>query len=239
MDQVILPSTNGLVTTHKALLHCGASSPDYHFFVGNTGIGETVYYSFRFRELTGYQVPEKNLLVVDLLKFEPDPENLDLWKSLNRFTDLIGFNNPGYLHPSNVKAGSIKSANPGIIVFTPTATDTEGIKMGFFKKRKHNKGIEKILRYAEENRIPVLGICAGHQSIALHYGAFLARLKDDESGEYLKEIGPTTLNIVMEDPVFNNLPDKNKLKITEAHMIVVGYNFRMPDIQERTKHGPI
>ena len=101
--------------------------------------------------------------------------------------------------------------------------------MGFLKKKKHEKGIEKILRYAEENRIPVLGICAGHQSVALHYGAFLARLKDDDSGKYLKEIGPTTLNILKEDPLFYHLPDKNKMKITEAHLIVVGYNFNRAD----------
>jgi GMP synthase-like glutamine amidotransferase len=229
MDQVILPSTNGSVRTHKALLHSGASSPDYHFFVGNTGIGETEFYSFRFRELAAYQVPDKKMMIVDLLKFEADPENMELWKSLNRFTSLFGFEDPAYVHPLKIKAGAMEKADPGIIVFTPTATDTESIKMGFLKKKKHKKGIEKILRYAEENRIPVLGICAGHQSVALHYGAFLARLKDDESGKYLKEIGPTTLNIVQEDPVFSHLPDQNKLKITEAHMIVVGYNFKMPD----------
>lgn len=229
MDQVILPSTNGSLNTHKALLHSGAFRSDYHFFLGNTGIGQTAYYGFRFRELTAYQTPEENLMIVDLLKFEPDPENLDLWKSHKKFTGLFGFKDPSYMHPMEASIKRISEAEPGIIVFSPTATDTEDISMGFFKKRKFNKGIAKILLYAEENHIPVLGICAGHQSIALHYGAFLARLKDDNSGEYLKEIGPTTLHIIQEDPLFDQLPRKNRLKITEAHLIVVGYNFTLPE----------
>jgi GMP synthase-like glutamine amidotransferase len=236
MDQVILPSTKGLVKPHKAFLHSGSSGPDYHFFVGNTGIGETAFYSFRFRELTAYQVPEKKLLIVDLLTFVPDPGNLELWNSLNRFTGLFGFDEPAYLHPLKVKAWSIHVADPGMIVFTPTATDTEHTRLGFLKQRKHKKGIAKILRYAEENRIPVLGICAGHQSVALHYGAFLARLKDDESGEYLKELGPTNLQILQEDQAFNHLPAANRLKITEAHQIVVGYNFKMPDNLATSAH---
>jgi len=229
MDEVILPPTNGLVNIVKVQLHSGYSGEDCHFFLANTGIGESVFYSFQFRELSAYNRPTANLLIVDLLKLEPDPDNLNLWKSLKKFTGLFGFDEPNYLHPLKASKANIEEANPGIIVFSPTATDTEGIKVGFLKKRKFNKGIERVIRYAEENRIPVLGICAGHQSVALQYGAFLARLKDDETGEYLKEIGPTTLMIVKEDPIFNYLPNNNRLKITEAHMVTVGYNFEMPD----------
>ncbi len=229
MDQVILPSTSGSVHTHKAFLHTGALHSDYHFFLGNTGIGKTVYLHFRFRELTAYQTPEENLMIVDLLKLKPDPENLDLWRSHKKFTGLFGFKEPGYIHPLEASTRHISKADPGIIVFSPTATDTEETRMGFFRKKKFHKGIRKILSYAEQHHIPVLGICAGHQSIALYYGAFLARLKDDTSGEYLKEIGPTILNIIQEDPMFDQLPHKNQLKITEAHLVVVGYNFTIPE----------
>jgi GMP synthase-like glutamine amidotransferase len=229
MDQVILPPTNGQILTSRVRLHSGASNQDYHFFLGNTGIGTTLFYGFHFREQADYETPAENLMIIDLLRFEPDPANLDLWKSAKKFTDLYGFGTTSYLHPMRASNKKIEAANPGFIVFSPTATDTEGIRMGFLKKRRFNKGLKRIIRYAETHHIPVLGICAGHQTVAEHYGAFLARLKDDESGEYLKEIGPTSLDIVKEDPIFKHLPDKDRIKLTEAHLILVGYNFEMPE----------
>ncbi len=238
MDQVILPPTQGKISTLQVRLHSGASSQEYHFFLGNTGVGKTVFHRFRFSELSGYSKPSENLMIVDLLKFEPDPENLDLWKAVKKFTDLYGFGAPSYLHPMKAGPKKIEEANPGFIVFSPTATDTEGIRMGFLKKRRFNRGIERIIRYAEIHHIPVLGICAGHQTVAQHYGAFLARLKDDESGEYLKEIGPTSLDVLKEDPIFKHLPDQDRIKMTEAHMILVGYDFQMPlNLAESAEFG--
>jgi len=229
MDQVILPPTHGKINTYNVRLHSGASGRDYHFFLGNTGIGTTVFYRFHFRELSDYQTPGENLMIVDLLKFEPDPENLHLWKAVNKFTDLYGFGAPSYVHPMKASRRNIEGSDPGLIVFSPTATDTEGISMGFLKKRRYNRGIQRIIQYAENNQIPVLGICAGHQTVAQNYGAFLARLKDDESGEYLKELGPTSLEVVKEDPIFRHLPYQNRIKLTEAHLIVVGYDFQLPE----------
>ena len=123
----------------------------------------------------------------------------------------------------------VEKADPGLIVFSPTATDTETITLGKREMKRHSKGISTIIQHAENHEVPVLGICAGHQSVSQHYGAFLARLRDDQTGEYLSEIGPTRLNLTTNDAIFESLPRTNAARIIEAHMVVVGYDFELPE----------
>lgn len=225
MDLAILPHTNGQLWTHRVLLHTGASEGIYHFSLGITGTGRAVFHDFSFKEYATYEKPSANLMIVDLLKLNPDSRNLKLWGATGKFSGLFGFGDPAYVHPLSVKASQIKDSDPGLIIFSPTAIDATQKAPGFLRKRKFERGIKKIIQYAEESGIPVMGICAGHQSIAIHYGGFLARLKDDESGQYLTEIGPTNLRILKDDPIFSELPRGRILRIVEAHMIVVHDHF--------------
>lgn len=230
MDLAILPPSMGKESAGTILLHTGAHTEDYKFVLGCTGIGSAQFTAFAYEEYASYARPDKEILMVDLLKLTPDSANLTLWSAYDKFVDLLGFKKPRYMHPLDVSIRELEAHPPGLIIFTPTATDLSEQKPGKLKKRNFDKGIKTLLQYAEKHNIAVLGICAGHQTIAQNYGAFLARLKDDDTGAYLYELGPENLTISKDDPIFKHLYRPGKIKIMEAHMIMVAYGFSMPQI---------
>lgn len=225
MDLVILPASPGNSSTRTFLLHTGSEAGNYRFCIAIAGIGSLNIYSIKYTEKYKYKIPEETILIVDLLKVRPDINNLSYWSAVPKFKELYGFNKPDYVHPLKTKRSYLKECDPGLIVFSPTAISADSEKLGMLRKRKFDKGVRKILDYAEKSGIPVLGICAGHQSIAVSRGAFLARLKDDSTQTYLTEIGPTNLQVIEQDPIFEGTVDKKSIKIIEAHMIMVHDNF--------------
>jgi GMP synthase-like glutamine amidotransferase len=80
----------------------------------------------------------------------------------------------------------------------------------------------RIIRAAD---LPILGLCGGHQLIAMAYGAPLGTMRRLEEGEedvypglgpgYLKEWGYTPVRVVKADPIFEGLGEEPML--LEAH----------------------
>ncbi len=62
----------------------------------------------------------------------------------------------------------------------------------------------EVLEWIIDKRIPLLGICYGHQLIAHSFGGVVEK---GEEGEY----GPSILRLINRDTIFNNTPSKQKV----------------------------
>lgn len=225
-------------TETQVELHTGRAKGPYRLTVSQTGVGRLRVNGIRMVEVGPFRGPNVPVLVIDLLSLEPSPDNLELWKNVYKLRDLYGFESISLLHPLTLKRKDVEELKPGLIVFSPTAVAIGTEPLGFFEKRRFDKGVREVLDYARAADVPVLGICAGHQMVAQSGGAFMARLRDDDTGEYLFELGPTDLDVKVDDPLFEGLPRKSVFRIIEAHLVLVHDGFTVPTVLASTRDFP-
>lgn len=108
-------------------------------------------------------------------------------RELNYYSQLL---------PFDVSLHDFLSANPVAVIFSggPASIYVEGAP----------KPRDEVLKHIVENKIPLLGICYGHQLIASIFGGHVARR---ERAEY----GSSVLRIVKNDPLFYGTPETQRV----------------------------
>lgn len=136
---------------------------------------------------------------------------------ISAIRELSGNSNGLVFHFSKVDYELVRRLNPEFIVLSPQGTP--------WCRYTGQKGIALqnffwMLRYfAEEMDIPILGICGGHQALALAFGGKVGPLRagEDDCMPYTrnKQSGVIPLSVTLEDPIFDGI--QGKLKIVESH----------------------
>ena len=104
-------------------------------------------------------------------------------RELNRFSEIL---------PAKEYGGSLNWNEVGAIVLSGGPDSIN---------EKDETLVKRILEETIKRRIPVLGICYGHQLLAAVLGGEIARGKR-------KEYGSTSIEILVEDPMFKGIPKK-------------------------------
>ena len=76
----------------------------------------------------------------------------------------------------------------------------------------------KSIEIVVQSKLPILGICFGHQLLGLHFGAFGAKMKEDRE---LREI-----EVIEDSPLFSKLPDIFYMQEDHCESISVAPNFK-------------
>jgi GMP synthase (glutamine-hydrolysing) len=131
--------------------------------------------------------------------------------------ELSGNPNGVMLHFSKVNYDVLADLKPEFIILSPQGTPwcrytgEMGIALQNF--------LWMLPLAAEEMNIPMLGICGGHQALALAFGGKVGPIRagEDDCMPYTKERqrGVVPLTLTAQDPIFEGL--NNGIKIVESH----------------------
>jgi GMP synthase (glutamine-hydrolysing) len=131
--------------------------------------------------------------------------------------ELSGNPNGVMLHFSKVTYDLLADLKPEFIILSPQGTPwcrytgEMGIALQNF--------LWMLPLAAEEMNIPMLGICGGHQALALAFGGKVGPIRagEDDCMPYTKERqrGVVPLTLTAQDPIFEGL--SNGIKIVESH----------------------
>lgn len=137
--------------------------------------------------------------------------------AFNVVKELSGNPNGQIMHFSKVTYELIADMKPEFIILSPQGTPwcrytgERGVALQNF--------LWTLPVFAEEMNIPMLGICGGHQALALAFGGKVGpiRAMEDDCMPYSRErqsgVIPLTLNT--EDPIFSGMG--GNLRILESH----------------------
>jgi GMP synthase (glutamine-hydrolysing) len=78
--------------------------------------------------------------------------------------------------------------------------------------------LEKIL-WIKETKIPVLGICFGHQLIGITFGAYCARMREDRDWQ--------TVEVFEECPLFEKLPTEFEVMEDHCETVSIPAGFKL------------
>lgn len=152
--------------------------------------------------ITGNRMVNKenlNMKKILIINNEKDAEDYGWIPTIKEAILNIGNFNFFVLHHKEINSEIIKKISPDFIYLTGRVTfdwDIEEIT------RDYQKELELI----RETTIPTLGVCAGHQLIAIAYGASFGKMIEVEPGEKdIREEGFITLDIIKKDKLFKRL----------------------------------
>lgn len=158
--------------------------------------------------------PKKQWLLVGL---SPDGMSGGSSKLFSVIKELSGNPNGVMLHFSKVNYDALATMKPEFIILSPQGTPwcrytgEMGIALQNF--------LWMLPLVAEEMNIPMLGICGGHQALALAFGGKVGPIRagEDDCMPYTKERqrGVVPLTLTAQDPIFDGLG--NGIKIVESH----------------------
>jgi GMP synthase (glutamine-hydrolysing) len=75
------------------------------------------------------------------------------------------------------------------------------------------------LDWIKESKVPVLGICFGHQVMGLLHGAFASKMKEDRSWQVVEAF--------VDSPLFNRLPDEVEMMEDHCETISIPFGFEL------------
>ncbi|HMK37184.1 MAG TPA: gamma-glutamyl-gamma-aminobutyrate hydrolase family protein [Desulfomonilaceae bacterium] len=137
--------------------------------------------------------------------------------AFNVIKDLSGNPNGMILHFSKVTYEFIADMQPEFIILSPQGTPwcrytgEKGVALQNF--------LWMLPLFAEEMNIPMLGICGGHQALALAFGGKVGpiRAMEDDCMPYARDRqgGVIPLTLTAQDPIFSGVGDR--LRILESH----------------------
>jgi GMP synthase (glutamine-hydrolysing) len=129
-----------------------------------------------------------------------------------------------YVHFTQFTAGVYKAFRPDFVVLSPQTTPWQTYPL---KVPEHfSRAKELVRRISEEEGIPVLGVCGGHQFLALAFGgevglidpAFSGRALDKYPKEAVKEKGVVELQTLMDDPILEGVAvHPGVFRVSESH----------------------
>lgn len=112
-------------------------------------------------------------------------------------------------HHTEVSAETLRQAGVEAIVLSGNSTDWDEYEPGAFRE------VERLVR---EEGLPVLGLCGGHQLIAMAHGVPCGPIRMVQPGEAIpeeanhrglfKEVGFQEVRILRPDPLFEGLRDR-------------------------------
>jgi GMP synthase-like glutamine amidotransferase len=224
------PGTEGRATVR---LHSGLFEGEYSLAVSVVGVGSARVCSIEAREAGDYPRPDKPVFVVDLLRDNPRPDGELGWEDAEKFTRLFGFRSVEHAHYTELTPEKLKAADPALIILSPKSRDL---------KHPDRGKLTTAMNAVMDCDVPMVGICAGHQSLpmVIGKGAFIYRLAEDtpEGRKYLSEWGPTRLEIVKDDPLFQGFPRRPYFYASESHEASVSNEFKGADILASTEFCP-
>ncbi len=104
--------------------------------------------------------------------------------------------------------------------------DLEGIIISPGPKRPEDASVSEMILEKYQGRVPILGVCLGHQVIGYHYGAKVTHGNSPIHGK-LSRIKHNKLDL------FNNLPED--YQVTRYHSLVVKEDNLPEDLQVTAK----
>jgi len=216
VDVGFLPrSPAGKKRTTTVKLHSGLSNERYVLTMACIGQGAVRFLSVR-GDVTGeYPRPEQPVFVLDMLHLKPRPTSELGWPAISKLVTVFGFPAIESLHYSKVSAEKLEEIDPALIVLSP-----KGEEIPRQEAMKMLDGAQ----IAVDHGAPVVGICLGHQVLAMLRGGKLGAAMeegDDGKRKILWEWGPTMLKAVKEDPLFENLPRYPRFCASESHRGIV------------------
>ena len=124
-------------------------------------------------------------------------------------------------HFSRVTENYLTTLNPKSIILSGNRTPWE-----YYDKEE----LEKFMKVIRSWKRPLLGICGGHQLLAMAYGGKVDVIRKAKRGEptdkpggfyygYLLETGMRPVNIIIRDPIFEGLPEV--IIVDEGHFCEV------------------
>jgi len=146
----------------------------------------------------------------------------DLWSRAGRhafsvITELSGNHNGLNIHFSQVTPELIADKRPAFIILSPQGTPwcrysgESGVALQNF--------LWMLPLLAEEYNIPILGICGGHQALALGFGGKVGPIRggEDDCLPYSKDrqSGVVPLKVTTTDPLFSGVD--GELRIRQSH----------------------
>lgn len=234
VDLDFLPKTApGVQGKATVRLHSGLFEGEYSLAVAVGGVGTARVFSIEACAAGDYPRPGKPVFIVDLLRDKPRPDGQLDWSDSEKFVELFGFPTVQYAHYTEVTPEKLKAADPALIILSPKSRELKRPDRG-----KLTVAMNAVMGYDA----PIVGICAGHQVLpmVIGQGAFVYRQAEDtpEGRKYLSEWGPTKLQIVKDDPLFNGFPRYPYFYASESHEASVSNEFTGAEILASTEFCP-
>jgi anthranilate/para-aminobenzoate synthase component II len=110
--------------------------------------------------------------VIDFLRDSP-PQNGKLnWKHAEKLASVFGFPSVESLHFTELTEEQITAVDPAFIILSPGGSNLQYVNI---------EEAKAAMLTAVECGVPVIGICLGHQGLAMCYGGELAALVEVSS----------------------------------------------------------
>lgn len=216
VDLEFLPATEpGKRRTAKIKLHSGESAGAYCLCLSLTGKGAVRFFSVDASEGDAYPRCGKPAFVLDMLHVDPPKSGALGWKSAEKLVTVFGFSSLEHLHFTEVTPEKLADIDPALIVLSPKSENIG---------RSEVQEILKAIETVTDHGVPVVGICLGHQVLAMAHGGDLAQKYDEgPDGEeiLLNEFGDFMIRIVKDDPIFAGLPRAPLFCASESHNSMV------------------
>jgi GMP synthase (glutamine-hydrolysing) len=132
--------------------------------------------------------------------------------------------NVSYLHYSEFSSSAVDRIRPHFLVLSPQNTPWYMYRGKAGEQLEYAKEVLK--SFAADRSMPILGICGGHQFLALTFGAkvdfidtrFAGLLPERYPKEAVSEKGIVELEILRSDPIFSGLAThQGSFKVMESH----------------------
>lgn len=185
-------------------LHTGSLDGEYSLAVSILGTGSVRFLVVKAKDDGEYPRPTKPAVVIDLMHVRPATEGPHRWNEIYKLETVYGFPAIEFISYTDVTPAKLKTLDPALILLWPYAD------------REQNPDRQKLIaatRAAARHGAPLIGTGLGHQ--------VLAQVEKNVAMDRETEVGPTRLDIVVDDPVFAGLPRRSHFLAEESHRSIV------------------
>jgi GMP synthase-like glutamine amidotransferase len=215
--------------TATVRLHTGLSPGPYSLSVSILGSGAVRFLSIEAFEAGDYPRPGKPVMVLDMMHVDKPEDGNFGWKPIQKLVTVFGFPSVEFVHYSEADGETIAAVDPALIILSPKSEELDMARA---------QEILGAVQASLDHGVPVVGICLGHQALAMTQGARLSRkYEEGPDGErtLLSEWGPTMIEAVKQDPLFAGLPRYPRMCLSESHFSMVDTEFTGAELLASTE----